>query len=86
MILPETDGNAAYDLGERIRKNVENQLFEYEGKKIYRVTISLGVSSFPFDAIEKKLLIQCSDQALYDAKKSGRNCVKKFKPVISTAI
>lgn len=80
VILPETDGNAAYDLGERIRKNVENHLFEYEGKKIYRVTLSLGVSSFPFDAIEKRLLIQCSDQALYFAKKNGRNCVKRFKP------
>lgn len=83
VILPESDGNAAYDLGERIRKNVENHLFEYEGKKIYRVTLSVGISSFPFDATEKRLLIQRSDQALYHAKENGRNCVKKFKPELS---
>ncbi len=83
VILPETDGNAAYDLGERIRKSIESRLFEYEGKKIYRVTLSLGLSSYPFDAIEKRLLIQYADQALYDAKKNGRNCVKKYRPGIT---
>ncbi len=83
VILPETDGNAAYDLGERIRKNIESHLFECDSKKIYRVTLSLGISCYPFDASEKKLLIQCSDLALYEAKKNGRNCVKRFKPGIS---
>jgi diguanylate cyclase (GGDEF)-like protein len=79
VILPEADGNTGRDLADRIRKNVEGYLFEKDGKSLYRVTVSLGVASYPFDAREQKGLIQLSDQALYDAKKSGRNCVRRFK-------
>jgi diguanylate cyclase (GGDEF)-like protein len=79
IILPESDGNMAKDLAERIRKNVESYLFENNGKSLYRVTVSIGVSSYPFDARDQKSLIQLSDQALYEAKKDGRNAVRRFK-------
>jgi diguanylate cyclase (GGDEF)-like protein len=85
VILPETDGREALDLGERIRKNVENQLFEYEAKKVYRVTLSLGVSCFPQDARDKRLMVQCADQALYSAKKNGRNQVQRYEPGMAVA-
>ncbi|HEX2798093.1 MAG TPA: diguanylate cyclase, partial [Thermoanaerobaculia bacterium] len=39
------------------------------------VTISLGLSSFPEDAGTKRLLIERADQALYQAKRSGKNCL-----------
>jgi len=80
VVLPEADGNVGKELAERIRKNIESHLFEKDGKSLYRVTASFGVSSFPFDSREQKVLIQLADQALYDAKKSGRNCVKRFNP------
>jgi diguanylate cyclase (GGDEF)-like protein len=79
VILPESDGNAGRDLVERIRKNIESHLFENNGKSLYRVTVSIGIASYPFDSRDQKVLIQLADQALYEAKKSGRNCVKRFK-------
>lgn len=79
VILPEADGNVGRDLAERIRKNVESYLFENNGKSLYRVTISVGVASYPFDARDQKGLIQSADQALYEAKNSGRNSVRRFK-------
>ncbi len=78
VILPESDGNLGRELAERVRKNIEGYLFENNGKTLYRVTVSMGVASYPFDAREQKVLIQYADQALYEAKKAGRNRVKWF--------
>jgi len=78
VILPESDGNTGKDLAERIRKNVESYLFENDGKTPYRVTVSIGVASYPFDSRDQKGLIQSADEALYDAKKAGRNRVHRF--------
>ncbi len=78
-ILPESDGNVGKDLVERIRKNIEGYLFENNGKSLYRVTVSIGIASYPFDARDQKVLIQLADQALYEAKNAGRNCVRRFK-------
>lgn len=82
VILPECDGNAGKEWADRIRKNVESYLFENNGKPLYRVTVSVGVSTFPFDSREQKVLIQLADKALYEAKKNGRNRVELYKPSI----
>lgn len=80
VILPESDGNMGKELAERIRKNIESHLFENNDKNLYRVTVSIGIASYPFDARDQKGLIQAADKALYEAKKAGRNCVKRFSP------
>ncbi len=80
IILPECDGNAGREWADRIRKNVEGHLFENNGKPLYRVTVSLGVSTFPFDSREQKELIQLADKGLYTAKKNGRNRVELYRP------
>jgi diguanylate cyclase (GGDEF)-like protein len=82
VILPEADGNAGKDLAERVRKNVESYLFENNGKAVYRVTVSIGISSYPFDGRDPKVLIQMADKALYEAKGAGRNRVHRFKAEI----
>jgi diguanylate cyclase (GGDEF)-like protein len=79
IILPETDGNSAKDLAERVRQNIESYLFENEGKGVYRVTVSVGVSSYPFDAREQSKLIQAADIGLYESKARGRNRVTLFR-------
>jgi diguanylate cyclase (GGDEF)-like protein len=73
VILPETDLAGARIVAERMRKQVEQQQLEFEGKKI-QVTMSFGIASFSFDEdATKNGFIQKADQALYKAKETGRN-------------
>ena len=75
IILPETDANGALLVAERLRKNVE--AYDFPGQeKALKVTISLGVASFPDHASIKSVLIKKSDLALYKCKGMGRNCCK----------
>ncbi len=62
-------------LGERLRTGVEGAVFDYEGQRL-PVTISVGVSAFPASPVETTTqLIGFADEALYEAKRCGRNRV-----------
>jgi len=78
VILPETDANAAYESAERIRRRIESHLFEDGKGGVYRVTVSLGTASYPFDARPAAKLIHAADTALYASKNGGRNRVTRF--------
>lgn len=74
VILTETDKKEAQIVAERIREAVESkQIIAYD--ESLKVTISIGISLFPTDAAENIALIDKADQALYQAKQSGRNKV-----------
>jgi two-component system cell cycle response regulator len=74
LILPGTDKKAAKVVAEKIRRLVEQSSFPFEEKlPSKRITISVGVSSFPQDTDDEEEFIKLTDQALYKAKKSGRN-------------
>ena len=65
-------------VGERLRTAVEQATFEYQAKRL-PVTISVGVAALPeSSAASPPELIADADEALYEAKKSGRNrvCLK----------
>ena len=70
LILPANNKEEAALLGERIRKSIEI-------KRILKskFTISIGIASYPEDSPDKKTLIEKADQALYKAKKKGKNKV-----------
>jgi diguanylate cyclase (GGDEF)-like protein len=74
VILPLTDKEAALEMGETIRSAIMNQHFEGFPEEV-RVTISVGVAAYPYDARSPQELIGKADQALYRAKNSGRNRV-----------
>ncbi|HEY3426975.1 MAG TPA: diguanylate cyclase [Negativicutes bacterium] len=73
MLLPESDLAEAMLVAERIRQKIEENVIDYQKMKI-AVTITLGVATYdgtePVEQIIKK-----ADNALYDGKASGRNCV-----------
>ncbi|UCD87088.1 MAG: diguanylate cyclase [Desulfobacterales bacterium] len=78
IVLYHTDGQAAYEAAERFRQEVESNEVEDNGK-VLRVTISLGIATFPHEKIhDSKELIEYADQALYKAKENGRNRVEAF--------
>ncbi len=67
--------DGAAKLSERLRKLVEQTDFIYENKRL-RVTVSIGVAGFPNVAFTTSTdLILAADEALYDAKRAGRNRV-----------
>lgn len=73
IILPETDAKGAHLVAERLRKTIE--AFEFPGQEqALRVTVSLGIATFPDHASVKSVLIKKADMALYECKGRGRNC------------
>jgi diguanylate cyclase (GGDEF)-like protein len=67
--------NAAV-LGERLRALIESTAFDWESKRI-PVTVSIGVAGLPETACDNPAgLIEAADQALYEAKRAGRNRVR----------
>ncbi|EPS6103437.1 GGDEF domain-containing protein [Halomonas sp. G15] len=80
VILPDTNITDAKNLAERIRKHVEDISVTGDAGEIVKWTISLGVSSLPESRssrytteIVMEMFIKKADNALYEAKKKGRN-------------
>jgi two-component system cell cycle response regulator len=78
ILLPGTVLDAAVTFAERVRKEVENHTFVFDGGSVHR-TASFGVAGWPHPRIEGcDQLIRSADDALYVAKETGRNCVVRF--------
>ena len=77
MICSETNKENARIFAERLREVVYKSKFEGEEmmKPAGSLTISIGVSSFPFNSTNMEGLIKYADDALYRAKAGGRNKV-----------
>jgi len=77
ILLPETDADGAWRLGERLRESLADKEMR-AGEALVHVTISLGVAvnrqSGDVQLFEQ--LIDQADRALYAAKQAGRNRVE----------
>ncbi|MBA4349465.1 MAG: hypothetical protein C0415_05695 [Thermodesulfovibrio sp.] len=73
VILPYVSYEGALDIGERLRKTIEDTSFE--GIKI-TISIGIGYSDGENMDFDYKELIKFSDRALYNAKNNGRNRVE----------
>ena len=74
IILPETTKEKALELADRMRMKIEkSNLSKLEALTDLRLTISLGIASYPKDAATAADLVDKVDQVLYQAKESGRN-------------
>jgi diguanylate cyclase (GGDEF)-like protein len=78
VLAPGSDEHGAYMLAERIRAAVREALGGRQEEK--RLTISFGISTFPLHGQSADGLLRTADQALYAAKRLGRN-----RSVISSA-
>jgi len=82
IIFPSTDKHTAFSVAEKIRKKVKGHVFKHEQQDL-KITISMGVSSFPEDDIESiTALIEKADAALYHSKQT-RNKVTSYESRMS---
>jgi diguanylate cyclase (GGDEF)-like protein len=75
IILPQTPQVEAAHIGERIRDLVEHTVVDAGKSGKLKITVSVGVSSFPENGRSQEELVSVADQALYQAKGSGKNLV-----------
>jgi two-component system cell cycle response regulator len=76
VVMPETDAALAYSVAERLRKSVETTPLEISrdpGK--LSITVSIGIAASEGANDTADALLRRADQALYSAKRSGRNRV-----------
>jgi diguanylate cyclase (GGDEF)-like protein len=72
VLLPETTGDKATGVAEKLRRIVENHHFAGLGRPL---TVSIGVADFPDHGSTRDALVKAADSALYAAKDAGRNKV-----------
>lgn len=79
VILPQTTKAEAATMARRIRALVEQIKFPDKGGNLnVRISISAGIATYPADAKGKNELIATADEALYGAKKQGKNRICLF--------
>ena len=75
VLLTDTNLETGRNVAERIRRAVADHLFEGAGGAPIRLTISIGVASYPHDGRDRDRLLDLADKAMYRAKSLGRNTV-----------
>jgi len=80
LVLPDTGGEGAFSVGERIRERVaEHRFLAGDGLKI-RLTASIGVATLPDVAASADELVQAADKAMYYVKEHGKNGIQVADP------
>ncbi len=74
ILLGGSGAESSKLVAERIRKAVESHVFEIESQKL-KLTVSIGLASYPDHAKTASDLIQIADQAMYHGKRKSRNIV-----------
>jgi two-component system, cell cycle response regulator len=76
VLMPDTMPEIAFKVAERIRQKVEKQPFKINaGKRYLNVTVSIGVTGFTHGHTTGDAIMKRADEALYRAKREGRNRV-----------
>jgi diguanylate cyclase (GGDEF)-like protein len=86
VLLPGTGLSGVVALAERLCKAVGETVFpDASGQPLGHLTVSAGVAlHFPGSGDSAKALIESSDLALYEAKRSGRDCVRSAPLTLRT--
>src|SRR5436190_15875991 len=90
--LLDADYDQAMIAAERVRAAIEKHDFPAvrrdgaEPIKTHRITISIGVASYPEDGRDPLQLVEMADSALYRAKRNGRNQVCAYRPPATTEV
>ena len=83
VLLPETTKSEAMQVAERMRIAVETKINDGSTPWPTKVTVSIGVGTFPEDGKSGEQVLVAADQAMYVAKRQGRNRVIGARGVVA---
>ncbi|MCI5140466.1 MAG: GGDEF domain-containing protein [Candidatus Electrothrix sp. ATG1] len=79
VLLPQTATEGAAKTAEKIRKNTAKEMID-DGNYVVKITVSIGVTSYEKQQHQTaSCMISFADEALYQAKKNGRNRVVVYR-------
>ena len=84
LLMPDATEKEAEALAERVVRAIAQIPFRFEGQN-FRLTTSLGIALYPEHAINTEDLIAHADAAMYQAKESGKNTWRKYRPDLDTS-
>jgi len=79
LLIPDTTESEAIQVAERIIRAIAQIPFRYEQQNV-RLTTSLGIALYPRDGANAEELIAHADTAMYEAKDSGKNAWRLYRP------
>jgi diguanylate cyclase (GGDEF)-like protein len=79
IILPQTSREVSFLVAERLRKLIEKNLFIKNESYSIKLTASLGVASYPYNAKKTEDLLRLADNAMYSGKFLTKNIVFEAK-------
>ena len=85
LLLPETTDTAAAQFAERLRQQIRDCAPVVEGEKL-PITVSIGIAGATLTTSGIQPLLSNADQALYEAKHSGRNRVVLWRLPVEAAL
>jgi diguanylate cyclase (GGDEF)-like protein len=75
VILPDAALDSTRQRGEQLREATKELVTEFRGQALGKITLSIGVATFPQNGTTVEALVEAADAALYQAKKHGRDRV-----------
>jgi len=80
VLLPDCPLEQALEAAERVRLQVERTPFPLGSDSVLNLSVSIGVASAQRDLADINELLDRADQAMYVAKRAGRNRVCSWQP------
>jgi diguanylate cyclase (GGDEF)-like protein/PAS domain S-box-containing protein len=85
LILPDTSLDVTRQRAEKLREESKRVSIQYGGRPLAGITLSMGVVVFPVHGTTCDVLLRSADEALYQAKLQGRDCIVVAKPAQEAA-
>jgi diguanylate cyclase (GGDEF)-like protein len=85
LILAEVGTEGAQKCVESIRETIKHLSLHHRGQTLGTITVSAGIATYPAHGTNSEELIRAADEALYRAKKAGRDCISVYEPTESTS-
>jgi diguanylate cyclase (GGDEF)-like protein len=80
LILPDASLDVTRQRAESLREAIQHVRIQHRGQPLGTITFSMGVSTFPMHGATCEALLRSADEALYRAKREGRNRVVVATP------